>query len=87
MLVEVIDDHLETHVGPHLRLGRQLPAIEERQVLEAIAGRAEHRLEQEVKEQVIAANVDQDRDVGVQLGQIRETLLGTYPDIRSALEA
>jgi hypothetical protein len=63
---------------------RRRAAREQRQVLGARGGFPEQRLEQQVQQQVVAADVDEDGQRRAQVRDVRKILVRAHPEIHAA---
>ncbi len=85
--VNVGDDPLEARVAPRLDAIGHRPAGQHAEILGAIPRLGEQRLEQQVQQQVVAAQIDDERDGRANGGDVREVLIGSDADVGAAARA
>ncbi len=82
--VEVHGDLLDVRVAPGVEAIGRRPSREEAEKFRPVARRREEGLEQEVEQQVVAADVDDEGRCGTDARDIREILVGADADIDAA---
>src|SRR5262249_27428206 len=70
--VDVLDDALERGLAPHFRVLRRRSAGQEREVLHARRRRSKQRLEQEMEQQVVAPDIEDERNRRPDLRDVRK---------------
>ena len=86
-LVDELDDLRDGPAVPLRDIVRHRAPRQQRQVLHPVPRHLEQRLEQEVLEEVVAANVDDERNARPDLRHVREVLIGPDADVRAAGDA
>ena len=85
--VDVVEEGREGQLGPHREVVGDRPAIEEAEILHPVPGRLEQGLEEEMEQEIVPADVDDEGDLGLELGDVGEAGFGTDAEVGAARDA
>ena len=85
--LDLRDDLVEGRVTPVLCVGWHGSSEQHREVLDARSRQGEQRLEQQMKQQVVAPDVDDEGNVGPDRGDVQKVRFGPDADVRAAFDA